>query len=119
MRGERCVASFAVRAQRNVEPIGGQLIFQPLRPFDQAGGFCECVFQAELPGIVGPLQPIKIDMPEFALRAFIGLHQCISWAGRFFRLTGPGFDGAAGERGFAGAKIAAKANNVARLEHCT
>lgn len=119
MRGERCVASVALRAQRNVEPIGGQLIFEPLRPFDEAGGFCECVFQAELPRVVRALQPIQIDVPEFALRALIGLHQGISWAGRFFRLTSPGFDGAAGERGFAGAKIAAKANNVARLEHCT
>ena len=53
-------------------------------------------------------------MPEFATFAIIGLNQGVSGAGDFVRVAHPRLDGAARQRGFAGAEIAAKANDVAR-----
>lgn len=55
-------------------------------------------------------------MPEFATFAIIGLNQGVSGAGGFLGVARPGLDRAARQCGFAGAQIAAEADDVARTD---
>lgn len=113
MSGESGGAALAFRLQFHIETIGRQLSAQSFRPLDQTGGACERILQAELPSVVRLLQPVEIDMPEFAAFAIIGLNQGVSGAGDFVGIASPGFDRAARQRGLAGAQIAAEADDVA------
>lgn len=58
-------------------------------------------------------------MPEFATFAIVRLNQGVSGAGDFVGEARPRLDRAPRQRGFAGAQIAAKANNVARPDLLT
>lgn len=116
MSGESGCAALAFRLQFHIETIGRQLPAQSFRPLNQTGGARERVLQAEFPSVVRLLQPVKIDMPEFATFAIIGLNQGVSGAGDFVGVARPSLDGAPRQGGFAGAQIATEANDIARTD---
>lgn len=116
MSGESGCAALAFRLQFHIETIARQLPAQSFRPLNQTGGACERVLQAELPSIVRLLQPVEIDMPEFATFAIVRLNQGVSGAGDFVGMSRPGLDRAPRKGGFARAQIAAEADHIARTK---
>lgn len=112
MRGESGHATLAFRLQFHIETIGRQPPAQSFRPLNQTGGARERVLQAKLPSVVRLLQPVEIDMPEFATFAIIGLNQGVSGARDFVGMARPGLDSAARQCGLAHPQIAAEADDV-------
>lgn len=115
MRNERGAPPFTCRRELDIEPVARRLPFQSLRPFDQRRGRRKSILKAQLPGILRPSQPIKVDMPQFAARALIGLHKRVSGAGRVLVLAGPSPNRPSRQRGFARAEAAREANHVTKL----
>ena len=84
MRAQHGGAPFFRERQRYIEPIARRGGAHPIRPLNEAGRLAQRIQQSDLLDFARTFQPIKIGVPQRALRAVIGLDKRISRARDIF-----------------------------------
>ena len=112
-------ASLGVETDFDFEPVGGQRLGDPLRPFDDRDRIGDSLVPAQIVELARAAEPVEIGVDDRSPRRVIDLHQGEGRAGRLeIAHPGQGPDQASGEGRLARAEIAGQADEVAGLEPC-
>ena len=103
-------------AETNIEPVGWQIWAEPFRPFDQRHAGGERILNIQFQRVLRRFEAIKVEVPQVEFRQFVNLHKGKCRTRDLGIWVVERTDQRTAERCFAGAKITAKRDDVARAQ---